>query len=266
MNYSQYEGLSIEKEGKITVVKINRPEGRNSINYELHASLARVFGDLACDEDTWVVVLTGAGKNFAAGADINWFKRHIENPEANPMAPMGDAIKILQGIIDLPRPVIAAVNGAAIGLGASLALACDIIIAAEDARIADPHVNMGLAAGDGGCVLWPLLMGLAKAKEYLFTGAPLDIKEAERLGIINRVVPPDQLMSEAMAFANRLINDVSPLAVKNTKMAINKLVRERLNLILPTSVILEYALFSSNDHKEAVNAFLEKRRPNFNGT
>ncbi len=266
MDYSRYKNIIVEKKDKIAVVSLNRPDSLNAITFELHKEIVHVFEDMTWDDDIWAVILTGAGRAFCAGGDIKWFKKHNEDPQNNPYPPIEEVISMLRNIIDLPMPVIAAVNGACMGLGASLALVCDIIIASEDARIADPHVRVGLSAGDGGCVVWPLLMGLAKAKEYLFTGDTLDIRDAERMGIINKVVPPDQLMPEAMAFARRLVTDFSPMAIRYTKMSINAVMRERLNLILPASHALEHECFNTNDHIEAVNAFLEKRKPTFTGT
>jgi enoyl-CoA hydratase len=256
----------VEKKDKVAIVTMNLPDALNAVTFELHRELVHVFEDLVWDDEVWAVVLTGAGRAFSTGGDIRWIKAQAEDPENNPHPPIEETINIIGNIIDLPKPVIAAVNGPCIGLGASLALSCDIIIVAENARIADPHVRVGLSAGDGGCVVWPLLMGMAKAKEYLFTGDALDLKEAERNGIINKVVPHDQLMPEAMAFAQRLVTDIPPLAIKYTKMAINKIVSERLNLVLPTSISLEMMCFQTNDLKEAVNAFLEKRKPHFTGT
>lgn len=266
MDYSGYKNLIVEKKDKVAVVTLNRPDSLNAFSFDLHKETVRVFEEIWWDKDVWAVVLTGAGRAFSAGGDIRWFKRRNEDPQNNPMPPQDEAYNILRNIVDLPKPVIAAVNGAAMGLGASIAFACDIIIAAENARIADPHVSVGLAAGDGGCVFWPLMMGMCKAKQHLFTGDPLTAQEAERLGIINKVVPQDQVLPEAKAFARRLVEDVPPLAVRNTKKAINMIVRDAMNRILIASTALEFELFESNDHVEAVNAFLEKRKATYTGT
>jgi enoyl-CoA hydratase len=265
MDYSHYRNLKIEKEDKVAIVTMNRPETLNAVSYDMHEELVDIFHDLAKDDSVWVAILTGAGRAFSAGGDIRWFKKHAEDPKGNPLPPPLSPIQLLLNIVDLPKPLIAAVNGACMGLGATLALFCDIIIAAEDSRIADPHVSVGLAAGDGGCVIWPLLMGMAKAKEHLFTGGSISAQDAERMGIINKVVPADQLMSEAIAFARRLAAG-APLAMRYTKLSINKVLREKVNLIVPTSTPYEYMCFDTDDHKEAVNAFLEKRPARFKGT
>jgi len=264
MDYSRYRNLTVEKKERIAVVTMNRPDALNAVNMELHKELVHVFEDLVWDDDVWVVILTGAGKAFSAGGDMKWFKQMRVDPEHNPMIPVEEGINILRNIVELPKPVIAAVNGTAIGLGTSLAFSCDIIIAAENARFADAHVSMGIAAGDGGCVMWPLMMGMAKAKEHLFTADPLNLRDAERMGIVNKVVPAEQVMPEAMAFAKRLAAG-PPLAIKYTKMALNREVSRRLHAILPTSLALEFLCFATKDHEEALNAFLEKRSPTFTG-
>ena len=152
----------------------------------------------------------------------------------------------------------------AIGLGASIALLCDVILMADDATLADPHVRVGIVAGDGGAVIWPLAVGPARAKQYLLTGDPLTAHEAERIGLVNRVVPAAELDAAAMAFADRLAAG-APLAVRYTKLAVNKLVKEALNVAFDTSTALELLTFPSDDHQEALRAMREKRAPEFRG-
>jgi len=159
---------------------------------------------------------------------------------------------------------VAAVNGPAIGLGASIALFCDVILMADDATLADPHVKVGIVAGDGGAVIWPLAVGPARAKQYLLTGDPLTAQEAERIGLVNRVVPAADLDAEAMAFATRLAVG-APLAVRYTKLAVNKLVKQALNVPFDPSTALELLTFLSDDHQEALRAMQEKRAPEFRG-
>jgi enoyl-CoA hydratase len=155
-------------------------------------------------------------------------------------------------------------NGVASGLGATIALFCDIIIAAKTARIGDPHVRVGIVAGDGGSVIWPLLVGPARAKEYLLTGDLVNAEEAERIGLINRVVEPEELYPTALALAQRLAAG-APKAIGWTKLSINRWLKEGLNLIMDTSLGLEWLTFVSEDHREAVDAFLEKREPKYKG-
>jgi enoyl-CoA hydratase len=162
-------------------------------------------------------------------------------------------------------PIVAAVNGHAMGLGASIALLCDMIFMADTATIGDPHVKVGIVAGDGGVAIWPLAVGPARAKQYLLTGDPLTATEAERIGLINKVVPADQLAAEAMAFAQRLAAG-APLAVRYTKLAVNKLVKDAFNIAFDTSTALELLTFHSDDHREALAAIREKRKPEFKGS
>src|SRR5207244_12224354 len=162
--------------------------------------------------------------------------------------------------LDSTQPMIAAVNGPATGLGATLALFSDVIFAADNARIGDPHVRIGVVAGDGGAVIWPWLVGAARAKEFLLTGDLLTAAEAERIGLINRVVPADQLMATAMTFAQRLATGPTQ-AIRGTKVSVNKILRETVNLVLDTSLALEKYCLSTADHKDALQAFLDNRNP-----
>ena len=160
--------------------------------------------------------------------------------------------------MDLPQPIIAAVNGAAAGLGATLALFCDVVYAADDAKISDPHVRIGVTAGDGGAVIWPLLVGVARAKEYLMTGDSVSAAEAERIGLVNRVVPAAELVSQAQAFAERLTKG-SRMAIRSSKASVNKVLRERVNLILDTSLAFEKECFGTQFHRDALESFAQKR-------
>jgi enoyl-CoA hydratase len=167
-------------------------------------------------------------------------------------------------LLDIPIPIVAAINGPAVGLGASIALLCDTIFIAESAHVADPHVLVGIVAGDGGAAIWPLAVGPARAKQYLMTGDPVPAVEAERIGLVNRVVPDDALRDEALAFARRLAAG-APLAIQYTKQSVNKVVKEALNLAFDASTALEIVTFQSEDHGEALRALREKRKPVFRG-
>ena len=261
MDYSGYHYLSAERKDRVLTVAFNRPESLNAINAELHTELSRIFADIAQDQDTEVVLLTGKGRAFCAGGDLKWFQS---------MSPQQldalfiEARKIIIDLLEVEQPIIAAVNGPATGLGATLALFSDVIIAAENAKIGDPHVRVGVVAGDGGAVIWPWLVGAARAKEFLMTGDLLTAQEAERIGLINRVVPQDKLMSTAMELATRLANGPTK-AIRWTKVSVNKILRDTANLVLDTSLALEKHCFYTEDHKEAVRAFVEKREPKFTG-
>ncbi|MFC1994183.1 enoyl-CoA hydratase/isomerase family protein [Chloroflexota bacterium] len=263
IDYSRYQHIKVELQEAIAIITLNRPEALNAINQRMHWELSVVFEDIARDKRVKVVLLTGAGKAFCAGGDIKWFQTTADNPQALRDL-MTEASKIINDILDLEVPIIAAVNGDAIGLGATLALFCDIVIASEKSRLADPHVKMGLVAGDGGAVIWPLLVGIHRAKELLMTGNMLDARQAERIGLVSRAVAPESVLATSLDLAKRFSEGPS-LAINSTKMSINKRLREDVNLILDYSLAREEQTFHSKDHSEAVRAFVEKRKPKFQG-
>jgi enoyl-CoA hydratase len=176
----------------------------------------------------------------------------------------GAARRIVYNLLDLDKPVVCAMHGHAIGLGATIALLSDIIVASETAKIADTHVKVGLVAGDGGAALWPLLVGPARAKELLMRGLLLSGTEAERIGLVNHAVPADEVLSTARQIARELA-DGPTWAIRWTKLSVNKWLKQQVNLIFDTSMALEMATFHTDDHREAVQAFIDKRRPEFTG-
>jgi len=265
-DYSRYKYLKIEKDEGLLSLTLNRPEVLNAVNTEMHHELEDVLVDITRDDQVRAVLLTGAGRAFCAGGDARSMTsgEFRELATATPSLPLGAARKLILNLLEVEQPIVAAVNGDAVGLGATLALFCDIVIAAENARFGDTHVKVGLVAGDGGAIIWPLLVGMAKAKEYLLTGDLIGAAEAERIGLVNKVVPLEELQPTAMAMAQRLASGPTK-AIRWTKFAVNKRLREEVNLILDTSVALEAASMGSADHQEAARAFLEKRPPRFTG-
>jgi enoyl-CoA hydratase len=244
-------------------VTIDHPSSElNAVDDQLHRDLAGLFAQLRDERQARAVVLTGRGRAFSAGGDFNWFPKLRETEQLDHLR--HDARQLISDLLDVEVPIVAAVNGPAIGLGASIALLCDVIYMAESATIADPHVRVGLVAGDGGTVIWPLAVGPARAKQYLLTGDPLTAVEAERIGLVNAVVADADLDREAMAFAARLAAG-PPLAVRYTKLAVNKLVRDAFNTTFDAATALELVTFKSEDHAEALAAIREKRAPEFNG-
>ena len=177
---------------------------------------------------------------------------------------MREARQIVDNLLDCTKPVISAVNGYAMGLGATIALLADIVVASDKAVFADTHVNMGIGAGDGGAVIWPLLMGVNRAKYHLMTGERLSAAEAERLGLVNFVVENDALIERAIGIANRLAGGPAK-AISASKVPINKFIKMVSNLVLPISLSLEESTMASADAKEAAKAFVEKREPKFSG-
>jgi len=264
VDYTRYETLLIDKDADgIIVVTLNRPEKRNAVSNQMHGELEDVFVDLANDDDARCVVITGAGGAFCAGGDVSSMKTGEFRP-TGPRTPFFQVRRLIMNLLEVDVPIVAAVNGDGAGLGATIPLFCDVIVMAETARLADTHVRMGLVAGDGGVVIWPWLVGMARAKEYLLTGDWIDGREAERIGLVNYAVPQDQVMPRAMEIARRLARN-APLAVRWTKYSVNKVLRDHVNLALDSSMFLEAATMSSEDLAEAARAFFEKRQPRFSG-
>jgi enoyl-CoA hydratase len=254
MNYRNYETLRFSQSGTVLTVSLNRPQALNAVNAAMHTELSRVFAEIAQDASVDAIVLAGEGRAFCAGGDIEWF---LDITPAQVDALFTEARKIIVDLVELPQPIISAVTGPTAGLGATLALFCDVVYAADNAKISDPHVRIGVTAGDGGAVIWPMLVGMARAKEYLMTGDVIDAATAERIGLVNHVVPASEVTAAAQAMAKRLA-DGSRMAVRTTKASLNKTLREAVNLILDTSLAYEKPCFSDAFHKQAITEFAAK--------
>lgn len=263
LNQADYETIQISKDNGIAVLTLNRPERLNAVNPVMHSELATIFGAVESDPDVNVAVLTGAGRGFCSGGDFGP-GRDAQAPRKTGLTMMQEARRIVDGILDLEKPIIAAVNGAAVGLGATIALFCDVVIAARNARFGDTHVKMGITAGDGGAVIWPLLIGINRAKQLLMTGDLINADEAYKLGLVSQVTDEGAALDEAMKLARRLADGPS-YAIRSTKVSVNKLIKELSNLVLPLSLALEEVSMTKEDHREAVTAFQEKREPRFTG-
>ncbi len=259
-DYSKFDGFKVEKQGPVGIVTMNQPESLNAFTVKLHRQAEQIFHEMAYEEDVNAFVLTGAGKAFSAGGDIKAMQEGVFAKVTPPEEP----IRLIFNLLKIKQPVVAALNGSAIGLGATIALFCDIVVASDQARIGDPHVSVGLVAGDGGCIIWPLLIGMNRAKEMLLTGKTLKAEEAKSIGLINHCVPPSEVMPKALEIASSLASGPTK-AIQWTKMSLNKKLLQDVNLILPTSTAFEYLTMYSEDHKEATSAFLEKRKPKFTG-
>jgi enoyl-CoA hydratase len=253
-----------EFKDRILWVTLDRPERRNAISPEMHAELAPLFARIDSDLDVHVVVLTGAGdKAFCVGADAGGMQSNLEaGGYGDHDGLMLGSAAIVRGQLAIHQPMIAAINGDAMGLGATMALFCDIVLMAEHARLGDPHVKMGIVAGDGGAILWPLLLGLHRGKEYLMTGDIISAAQAERWGMVNYVYPGERLRSEAQKLAERLAAGPR-LPIQFNKRLANADLVDRVNRVLDASLAMEGLTFESADHREAVKAFLEKRTPVF---
>lgn len=267
MTEYKYTTLLTELRDRILTITLNRPERLNAVDATMHADLEDAFAKIAGDPEIAVVLLTGAGKGFCAGGDVKGFaegKRASKRVEGIGIVSQGGR-RIIHNMLWVEQPIICAVNGVAAGLGATIALFCDVVYASDKARIGDTHVRAGLVAGDGGCVIWPLLIGISKAKEYLMTGDLIDAFEAERIGLINKVVPHEELLPAAKALASRLAKGPT-LAIRGTKHTLNRLVWNELNRSLDIGLVLESKSIVHPDHAEAAKAFVEKRAPVFTGT
>jgi enoyl-CoA hydratase/carnithine racemase len=263
LDQARYETILIEKADGVAVLTLNRPERLNAVNSAMHSELMTVWPDAQADPEVRAIVLTGAGRGFCSGGDFG-SDRALRPPPKTGLTMMQEARRIVDGILDCEKPIVAGVNGAAVGLGATIALLCDVVIAARNARFGDTHVRMGITAGDGGAVIWPLLVGVNKAKQLLMTGDLLSADEAFKLGLVNRVVDEGEARAEAIAFAQRLAAG-PPYAIQSTKVSVNKLIKAVSNLVLPVSLALEEVSMTKDDHAEAVKAFQEKREPRFTG-
>src|SRR5215475_6947581 len=261
MAVPEFTTLELERRGHVLRVTIAHPTSPlNAVDEALHRDLTALFGFLRREDEARCVLLTGRGRAFSAGGDFAWFPE-LRAP-GRLEALRRDAKQLIWDLLDVEVPIVAALNGHAMGLGASIALLCDVIFMADSATIADPHVRVGIAAGDGGSVIWPLAVGPARAKQYLLTGDALTAAEAERIGLVNRVVALDELSDATLEFAKRLAAG-APLAVRYTKLAVNQLVKQALTTAFDYSMALEMTTLRSEDHKEALRAIRERRKSRF---
>ncbi|MGW3651111.1 enoyl-CoA hydratase/isomerase family protein [Streptomyces sp. NPDC000878] len=238
--------LTVTADGDVRVVTLNRPDRLNGVSEELHRRLAEVWRELADDPKARAVVLTGAGRAFSAGGDFDHLRRHHTDAELRERSIRLDRT-IQTEMIRFPLPVVAAVNGPAVGLGCSLALGCDLVLMADDAYLADPHISVGLVAGDGGVTLWPLLTSLLRVKEYLFTGDRVPAATAVQLGLANRVVASADLHQEALALAHRLAAQ-PPEALRATKAALAAVVEQATRGGMEAALMAERSTMTSPDH------------------
>lgn len=220
MGFDDYSSLSFDRSSSgVLTVWLDRPETRNATDRLMHGELARVWSDIDSDDEVRAVLLAGRGEAFCAGGDLDLIEEQIGNFDLV-VQMMDEAKAIVLGALDCSKPTVAAVHGAAVGAGLALALIADISVVAQDAQLAEGHVRLGITAGDHAVLLWPLLCGMAKAKYHLLTGAPLTGAEAERIGLVSRAVPADQVLSEATGVADKLAAG-SETAIRWTRQALN---------------------------------------------
>lgn len=258
----EYANLLLEKSGPIAVLTINRPKALNALNSDTLSELSTVLDELGRDSSVKVVILTGSGdKAFVAGADISQMK-DFNTLEGRRFAQLGQAT--FRKLEFLPQAVIAAINGFALGGGCELAMACDIRLASENAKFGQPEVSLGLTAGFGGTQRLPRIVGTGVANELLFTGDIIDVQEAYRIGLANRVYPLNTLMEEAQKLAKRIAGR-APVAVQLSKSAIQRGINMDLDNAQAYEAEVFGLAFSTQDQTEGCKAFLEKRKPAFEG-
>ena len=261
LKQENYDQILIEKHPNgVAVATLNQPHKLNAVDPNMHLEITSLARDLDEDPDVKVLVLTGAGRAFCAGGDFSPDRPRFSGPRI-----WREARQLVDDFLDCEKPIISAINGPAMGLGFTIALLGDVLIAGRSATMGDTHVKIGMGAGDGGQVYWPLLMGINRAKYYMMTGEVITAEKAEQLGLVNFVVDDDQLMTTAMDLANRLAAGPG-VAISASKMGINKYIKFVSNLVLPLTLSLQrHTLYNTEDAEEAMNAFRGKRPPQFKG-
>jgi enoyl-CoA hydratase len=259
---SSPDAVAVELEGAIARLVLNRPEAMNCIDDPMHAALTAAFEEVARLDTIRCVVFASTGKAFSAGGDFDFVLKNNASLEARRHV-VRDGLHLIEALLRVPVPIVVALHGDALGVGASLVLACEAVVAHPGARLADPHVALGLVAGDGGCLVWPQAAGMLMAKRYLLTGDALDARTAQSMGLVTDLVDkPEDVLPAAMDIADRIAS-LPPLAVQGTKATLNRAVRHRFDEVMELGLLHEVISLGSDDVREAVAAFRERRRPQF---
>lgn len=257
------ETIRTQRDGDLLIVTIDHPTSpMNAVDEQLHHELWELFRDLAAECEARAIVLTGSGPAFSAGGDMSWFPQLRRPDRLHELRREGK--QLIWNLLDVEVPIICGLNGPAVGLGASVALLCDVIVMADTAAIIDPHVQVGLVAGDGGAAIWPLLLGPLAAKRHLLLGEPLRADAALALGVASEVCAADDVPAVARRWAERVAAQ-PPLAAQGTKIAVNAQIKQALLTSFDLSTALEIGCFHSADHAEAISAFVDRRTPRFEG-
>ncbi len=252
-----FETLRLTRQGRRLTVALNRPDVLNAVNTRLHQELIDAFAFAARDAGSDLVLLTGEGRAFSAGGDLEQMERVIADPALFDIE-VRDAKLLIFALLEIEKPVIARVNGHAVGLGCTLALFCDVVFAAESARIGDPHVAVGLVAGDGGAVIWPQLVGFARAKELLMTGELLSATRAEAIGLINHAVKDAELDARVDAFCDRLLSGATE-AIRWTKVTVNLELKRLAHALLDPGLAYESLSVRTLAHRDRVAALRARK-------
>lgn len=248
--------LQITSDGPVRIITINRPDELNAVDQELHRGFATVWRELAADRDARAVVLTGAGRAFSAGGDLDWISSFLDDPVARDES-LREGAEIIDELLRFPLPVVAAVNGPAVGLGCSIALLCDVVLISESAYLCDPHVSVGLVAGDGGAAFWPLLAPILRVREHLFTGDRIPAATAVEVGLASRTCPAEELLPEAIGLAQRMAAQPAA-ALQGTKRIVNMALAQALAGPVQAGFAAEQVTMQSEDHRLRLEA-LRKR-------
>ncbi len=262
-NVPHFETLLLERTGRLLTLTFNRPAALNAFDLAQHDELAAAVAFINADPGCDVVVLTGAGRAFSAGGDLAHIERNATQPELFDHEARV-AKRIVMGLLDCDKVLVCRMNGHAIGLGATIALLCDVIFASKSAKIGDPHVALGLVAGDGGAVIWAQRIGLTRAKELLLTGDLLTADCAQEIGLINHCLPLAELDAAVAAFVQRMLSGASQ-AIRATKVLTNLELKRIATAVMDAGIALESVSVRSADHREGVRALIEKRAPQFGG-
>jgi enoyl-CoA hydratase len=261
MDYADYKHLLFERRKHgVLLITINRPEVLNATNDRLHWELTQIWLTIDADPDTRVAVVTGAGRAFSAGGDLDMVEANATDPRRLART-VREASDIVYNMINLDKPIVSAINGVAVGAGLVVALLADVSIIADNVRFTDGHTRLGVVAGDHAAILWPLLCGMAKAKYYLLTSDFIDGREAERIGLVSLCVPPGELLTKAFEVADKLAMS-SQQAIRWTKRSLNNWLR-MAGPIFDQSIALEMLTFMGEDVREGLKAIREKRPPQF---
>ena len=258
--YDLPDELLVTSEGGLRIITLNRPNDLNASTTDMLFSYPRLFGALAQDPEARVAILTGAGRAFSAGGDMSHFVKTLEDSDFA-RAVQENARRTIYSFINVPIPIIAAVNGAAVGWGATLATLCDIVLMSEKAFLAEPHINIGLVVGDGISVSWPLYMSLLRAKELIFTGERISPRHAVEFGLANRVVAPDKLMEEARALADKLLKQPNQ-ALRETKKIMNLYLHQSAAHMLDATLGRQLAATLSAEHHKIAADFIAQQKRN----
>ena len=263
LDYTDYEYLHVEVADRVATVTINRPEQRNAVHAALHHEFEQIWLDLAQDRDVNAILLTGAGEAFSVGGDLTSRDKPTKaKGRGGRRIVMADGRRVIENLLDVEQPVVAAINGDALGFAANVALLCDVTVASETAKLADTHVALGAVAGDGGAVIWPLLIGPNRAKEFLMLGDSITGADAAQIGLVNYAVSEQEVLPKARELVQRLA-DGPTWAIRWSKLAVNKWLKQQANLIMDAGLAYEALTLTTQDHKEALKALRENRKPDY---